>query len=65
MAELVAREAEPAQVFKAVAEEMAECLDAYNANIVRFDGDAVVIEAFGRVEVAGVPAIGQRFPLDG
>jgi PAS domain S-box-containing protein len=65
VAELVAREAEPAEVFKAVAEEMAECLDAYNANIVRFDGDAVVMEAVGRVDVVDTPAIGQRFPLDG
>jgi PAS domain S-box-containing protein len=65
VAELVAREAEPSEVFKAVAEEMAECLDAFNANVIRFDGDAVVIEALGRIDVAGTPAIGERFPLGG
>jgi PAS domain S-box-containing protein len=65
VAELVAREAKPAEVFKAVAEEMAECLDAFNANVIRFDGDAVVMEALGRVDVADTPAIGQRFPLEG
>lgn len=67
VAELVAREAEPRQVFNAVAEEMASCLDAYNANVGRFDGDAIVIEAVGRpeLELPNLPAIGQRFPLDG
>jgi PAS domain S-box-containing protein len=67
VAELVAREAEPRQVFNAVADEMASCLDAYNANVARFDGDAIVIEALGRPEfdLPNLPAIGQRFPLDG
>ncbi|HME75093.1 MAG TPA: GAF domain-containing protein, partial [Mycobacterium sp.] len=67
VAELVAREAEPAEVFNAVAEEMASCLDAYNATVARYDGDAIVIAALGRVdlEMPNPPAVGERFPLDG
>jgi signal transduction histidine kinase len=67
IAELVAREVNPAEVFKAVAEEMANCLDAYNASIGRFDGDAIVIEALGfpEFELPNPPAIGERFPLEG
>jgi PAS domain S-box-containing protein len=67
VAELVAREAEPAQVFAAVAEEMASCLDAYNATVARFEGDAIVLAAIGRVELdlPNSPTVGERFPLDG
>ena len=67
VAELVAREAEPAEVFLAVAEEMAQCLDAYNATVGRVDGNEIVIEAVGRadLETAIPPAVGQRFPMDG
>ncbi|OBG28581.1 hypothetical protein A5764_25135 [Mycobacterium sp. 852002-51057_SCH5723018] len=67
VAELVAREAEPAEVFAAVAEEMASCLDAYNATVARFEGDEIVIEALGRteLELPNKPAVGERFPMDG
>jgi signal transduction histidine kinase len=67
VAELVAREAEPAEVFNAVAEEMANVLDAYNATVARYDGDAIVIAALGRpeLELPNPPAVGERFPLDG
>ncbi|MBV8863477.1 MAG: GAF domain-containing protein, partial [Mycobacterium sp.] len=67
VAELVAREVEPRQVFTAVAEETADCLDVHNASIARFDGDAIVIEAVGRAEpgLPNPPAIGERFPLTG
>ena len=67
VAELVAREAEPAEVFNAVAEEMANVLDAYNATVGRFDGDDIVIAAIGRpeVDIPNPPAVGERFPLDG
>ncbi len=67
VAELVAREAEPAEVFHAVAEEMATVLDAYNATVGRFEGDDVVIAALGRPEddIPHPPAVGDRFPLDG
>ena len=67
VAELVAREAEPAEVFNAVAEEMATVLDVYNATVGRYDGDDIVIAALGRPEVdlPDPPAVGERFPLDG
>src|SRR5271157_3190090 len=67
VAELVAREAEPAEVFNAVAEEMATVLDVYNATVGRYDGDDIVIAALGRPEVdlPNPPAVGERFPLDG
>jgi PAS domain S-box-containing protein len=67
VAELVAREAEPAEVFAAVAEEMAGCLDAYNATVARFEGDEIVIAALGRAQqdLPHKPTVGERFPLDG
>ena len=67
VAELVAREAEPAEVFNAVAEEMANILDVHNATVGRYDGDDIVIAALGRPEgdIPNPPAIGERFPLDG
>ncbi|MDT5047127.1 MAG: hypothetical protein QOG75_2990, partial [Mycobacterium sp.] len=67
VAELVAREAEPAEVFHAVAEEMATVLDVYNATVGRFDGDDIVMAAIGRpeVDIPNPPAVGERFPLDG
>jgi signal transduction histidine kinase len=67
VAELVAREAEPAEVFNAVAEEMGECLDAYNTTVIRYDGEFLVMEAIGRPEVLlpSTPMIGQRLPLAG
>ena len=67
VAELVAREAEPAEVFNAVAEEMATVLDVYNATVARYDGDDIVLAALGRPEVdlPNPPAVGERFPLDG
>ncbi|MGO9552889.1 GAF domain-containing protein [Mycobacterium sp.] len=67
VAELVAREAEPAEVFNAVAEEMANILDVYNATVGRFDGDDIVMAAIGRpeVDIPNPPTVGERFPLDG
>ncbi len=67
VAELVAREAEPAEVFNVVAEEMAACLDVYNATVARYEGDDIVIAALGRpeVDIPNPPTVGERFPLDG
>ena len=67
VAELVAREAEPAEVLSAVAEEMATVLDVHNATVGRYDGDDIVIAALGRPEVdlPNPPVVGDRFPLDG
>lgn len=67
VAELVASEATPAEVFSAVAEEMAKILDVYNATVGRYEGDDIVIAALGRPEVdlPNPPAVGERLPLDG
>jgi PAS domain S-box-containing protein len=67
VAELVAREAEPAEVFNAVAEEMANILDVYNATVGRYEGDDIVIAALARPEIdlPNPPVVGERFPLDG
>jgi signal transduction histidine kinase len=67
VATLVAREVPPSEVFNAVAEEMARCLDADNATVVRYEGDAIVIEAVGRpeLETPNKPVVGERFALDG
>ncbi|WP_353370731.1 GAF domain-containing protein [Mycobacterium sp.] len=67
VAESVAREAEPADVFSAVAEEMANVLDVYNATVGRYDGDDIVIAALGRPEfdLPNPPTVGERFPVDG
>ncbi|MBV8346838.1 MAG: GAF domain-containing protein [Mycolicibacterium sp.] len=67
VAELVAGDAQPAEVFKEVAEEMANILDVHNATVARYDGDDIVIAALGRPEVdlPNPPAVGERFPLDG
>lgn len=67
VAELVARESDPRQVFGAVAEEMANCVDAYNATVARFEGDDIIIEAIGRpdFEAPNRAAVGERFPLSG
>ena len=67
VAESVAREAEPAEVFSAVAEEMANVLNTYNATVARYEGDDIVIAAVGRPEVdlPNPPTVGDRFPLDG
>ncbi|WAC92086.1 hypothetical protein [Mycobacterium sp. Aquia_213] len=64
LAGLVAREAEPAEVFAA---EAAVCLNAYNATMGRFNGDEIVIEALGRaqLELRSKPAVGERFPMAG
>jgi GAF domain-containing protein len=71
VAELVAREVSPAEVFSAVAEEMARCLDVDNASVCRYEADAVVVAAFSRADSrvgSRMPDrvfVGERFPLDG
>jgi signal transduction histidine kinase len=67
VAELVAREASPADVFTAVAEEMARCLGVDNASICRYEADAVVVVALSGVDPRAPykTFVGERFPLDG
>jgi signal transduction histidine kinase len=67
VATLVAREVSPAEVFSAVAQEMARCLDVDNASVCRYEADAVVIAAFSASD-SQTPSglfVGERFPLDG
>jgi signal transduction histidine kinase len=67
VAELVAHEAPHSEVFNAVAEEMARCLNAQNATVARYQGDGIVVEAIAGVEPAmpDKPYVGERFPLHG
>jgi signal transduction histidine kinase len=67
VATLVAREVPPSEVFNAVAEEMARCLDADNATVACYEADAIVIAAVAPVEpgMPDKPLVGERFPLDG
>ena len=54
-------------MFKAVAEELASCLDAYNATVIRHEGDFLVIEALASFnqDLPNPPVVGQRLPLEG
>jgi signal transduction histidine kinase len=67
VATLVARGAAPAEVFCAVADEMAQCLNADNASVNRFDGDEMVILAVSHLDpgMKNKPAVGQRITLEG
>ena len=66
VATTVAREAEPAQVFAAVTEEVGRLLGANTSNMVRFepDGSAVVTGGWSTGRVRNVP-VGDRVALDG
>jgi GAF domain-containing protein len=67
VATLVARGAAPAEVFSAVADEMAQCLNAGNALVNRFEGDEMVILAVPHLDpgMENKPAVGQRITLEG
>jgi signal transduction histidine kinase len=67
VAELVAREAPPAEVFTAVVQEMARCLDVDNASVCRYEADAAVVAAFSPAgpRTPNRVFIGERFPLEG
>jgi signal transduction histidine kinase len=67
VATLVARGASPTEVFSAVADEMARCLDAHNASVNRFDGEEVVVLALSRLDpgIKDKPVVGEHYPLEG
>src|ERR1700722_6147880 len=68
VATLVARGVSPSEVFFAVADEIARCMEASNASVSRFDGDGtLVLLALGRIDptVKNKPLIGERFSLEG
>jgi PAS domain S-box-containing protein len=67
VAELIAPAADSADVFSAVAEEMAACLDTHNATVARYEDDAIVIAAIARTEadMPNKPVVGERLPIGG
>jgi len=67
VATLVARGASPSEVFAAVADEMAECLQAGNASINQFEGHEVVVLALSHLEpeIKKKLVASNRHPLEG
>ena len=66
VATLVARGGAPTEVFSAVAEELAQCLDVHNAGLCRLEPEGAATLVAARDE-SGVTKklVGQRFSLDG
>jgi signal transduction histidine kinase len=66
VATLVARGVPPSEVFSAVVAELANCLDAQNAALFRYepDGTALLLAAADEPELEEMP-VGERFSLDG
>lgn len=66
IATLVAREVPPAEVFRAVAEELAGCLGVSHATVVRYesDGAGIVLAGYG-VDAADHIDPGKRFSFSG
>jgi PAS domain S-box-containing protein len=67
VATLVARGADPSDVFSTVADELAGCLHVHNASVNRFDGDEVVVLALAHLDQAMKykPVVGERHTLEG
>jgi signal transduction histidine kinase len=72
VATLAARAVRPSEVFMAVAEEMACCLDATNAEVLQYvdDGAAIVLANFAQPIQPGQPAepifpVGERLNIEG
>ncbi len=65
VATLVARESPAAEVFAAVAEELARLLGAKSTVLWRYEDDETATLAGDWGELAGPAPIGQRFPLGG
>ncbi|MCW2649724.1 MAG: domain S-box [Mycobacterium sp.] len=67
VATLVARGAEPAEVFAAVADELARVLDVLNAGLLRYEGDGTGYVVAVRYEpgITRMPVTGERISLEG
>ena len=67
VATLVARGANPSEVFTAVSDELARCLHAVNAGILRYepDGSGYVVDVQYEPGVTNMPVTGERIPLAG
>jgi signal transduction histidine kinase len=66
VATLVARGVDPSEVFAAVVEEMARCLDVVSAQVIRYDGvdEAMVLANYNQRALHELP-IGEPVMLDG
>jgi signal transduction histidine kinase len=64
---LVARGANPTEVFAVVADELARCLHVVNAGLLRFEADGTGFVVAVRYEpgIATMPVSGERIPLGG
>jgi signal transduction histidine kinase len=67
VATLVARGANPTEVFAAVSHELARCLHAVNAGLLRYepDGSGCVVDVQYEPGVTNMPVAGERVPLAG
>jgi signal transduction histidine kinase len=66
VATLVARGVDPSEVFSAVADELARCLDVHHATLFRLEPDGTGLLLAGHHETDGTKMlVGQRLPLDG
>ena len=67
VATLVARGANPSEVFAAVSDELAHCLHAVNAGLLRYepDGSGYVVDVQYEPGITNMPAAGERLPLAG
>ena len=67
VATCVARGASPSEVFTAVSEELARCLHAVNAGILRYepDGTGYLVDVQYEPSVTNMPVTGERIPLAG
>jgi signal transduction histidine kinase len=67
VATLVGRGASPADVFDAVADELARCLHVVNAGLLRYepDGTGLVVAVRYEPGITTMPVTGERIPLGG
>jgi signal transduction histidine kinase len=67
VATLVARGANPTEVFAAVSDELAGCLRAVNAGLLRYepDGSGCVVDVQYEPGITNMPVAGERIPLTG
>ncbi|MDT5187408.1 MAG: hypothetical protein QOI29_5566 [Mycobacterium sp.] len=67
VATLVARGATPSEVFAAVSDELARCLHAVSAGLLRYepDGSGYVVDVQYEPGITNMPVTGERIPLAG
>jgi signal transduction histidine kinase len=67
VATLVARGANPTEVFAAVSDELARCLHAVNAGLLRYepDGSGCIVDVQYEPGITNMPVAGERIPLTG